>query len=103
MHHDRYQDFSGEEIDQIYYDRESAWKQANPQGLTLRDGRVVRSLSQWTTLAIMAAISSFSGTRSSQRRSARQGSSSSETRCLDFDRTFDQSQEGTTHERTGHG
>ncbi|MDP2860065.1 MAG: nitroreductase family protein [Bacillota bacterium] len=50
VHRDRYQDFSGEEIDRIYGARESAWKQANPQGLTLPDGRIVKSLSQWTTL-----------------------------------------------------
>jgi hypothetical protein len=42
MHQDRYQDFSGEEIDRIYGARESAWKESNPQGLTLPGCQIVR-------------------------------------------------------------
>ncbi len=51
MHRNRYQDFTDEEIDQIYRARESEWQKSNPHGLVIPGGRTVTSLSQWTTLA----------------------------------------------------
>ncbi len=50
LHEQSYQDFSAEDIRDIYHDKEAAWQALNPNGLTGRNGARASSDSEYFTL-----------------------------------------------------
>ena len=48
LHKERYQDYTDEEMTEIYGGLESEWATKNPEGLTIAGGVKVRSRAEWT-------------------------------------------------------